>query len=292
MEGGVRLSRTYEGGADYSDMEGGAMPFRARNQTAVSHRLAYPLAVERAMENPNYATTGMGYNPRSGHSQARKLGQRHMMPMEGAGWWDDFKQGFRSVGDVALHPLLSVLPYGNLASAGLRAVGLGKAKAGGRTRAGARAGGRSKAGAMNFGRTQMMPEHMEGGAFWDDFKQGFKTVFDPIGHPLLNLLPYGNLASAGLKAVGLGKAKAGGRTRAGAMPNQLEMMTMRQPHLQKMLQLENLQKQGMGRTRAGKKPSAGSDGRMTRASIVAKVMREQGLPLGQASKYVKTHNLY
>ena len=246
----MRLSRTYKGGADYSDMEGGAMPFRARNQTAMSHRLAYPLAVERAMENPNYATTGMGYNPRSGHSQARKLGQRHMMPMEGAGWWDDFKQGFRSVGDVALHPLLSVLPYGNLASAGLRAVGLGKAKAGGRTRA----GGRSKAGAMNFGRTHMIPE---------------------------NMIPMEG-----------GKARAGGRTRAGAMPNQLEMMTMRQPHLQRMLQLEQLQNKGMGRTRAGKKPSAGSDGRMARASIVAKVMKEQGLPLGQASKYVKTHNLY
>jgi hypothetical protein len=26
--------------------------------------------------------------------------------------------------------------------------------------------------------------------------------------------------------------------------------------------------------------------------IVAKVMREQGLPLGQASKYVKAHNMY
>ena len=300
MEGGVRLSRTYKGGADYSDMEGGAMPFRARNQTAVSHRLAYPLAVERAMENPNYATTGMGYNPRSGHSQARKLGQRHMMPMqggmEGSGLWDDFRSGFKSVGDVALHPLLSVLPYGNLASTALKTIGLGKAKAGGRTRAGARAGGRSKAGAINFGRTQMMPEHMEGGmegsGWWDDFRSGFKSVGDVALHPLLSVLPYGNLASTALRTVGLGKAKAGGRTRAGAMPNTAEMMVMRQPHLQKMLQLENLQKQGMGRTRAGKKPSAGSDGRMTRASIVAKVMREQGLPLGQASKYVKAHNLY
>jgi len=158
-------------------MEGGQR-FRARNQTAMSHHLAYPLAVERAMENPNYATVGSGYHPKSQHSQASKLGRKHMMPMEGAGWWDYFKQGFRSVGDVALHPLLSVLPYGNVASAGLRAVGLGKAKAGGKARAGA------------------------------------------------------------------------------------------------------------------KKSCGGSDGRMSRASIVAKVMREQGLPLGKASKYVKDNKLY
>jgi hypothetical protein len=293
MEGGVRLSRTYEGGA---------MPrFRGRNQTAISHPLAYPLAVERAMENPNYATTGMGYNPRSQHSQASKLGRRHMMPMEGAGWWDDFKQGFRSVGDTAIHPLLSVLPYGNLASAGLRAVGLGRTRAGGRSKAGSNYGmGRSKAGAMHFGRTQMMPEHMEGGmegaGWWDDFKQGFRSVGDVALHPLLSVLPYGNLASAGLRAVGLGKARAGGRTRAGAMskvmPNEVKLNEMRQPHLQRMLQLENLQQQGMGKARAGRKPAGSSNGRMSRASIVAKVMKEQGLPLGQASKYVKTHNLY
>jgi len=274
-------------------MEGGKS-FRTRNQTAMSHHLAYPLAVERAMENPNYATLGSGYNPKSQHSQASKLGRKHMMPMEGAGWWDDFKQGFRSVGDVALHPLLSVLPYGNLASAGLRAVGLGKAKAGGRTKAGSDYGmgrtkagatpyhmrmphiermlqmegmGRTKAGAKKLGRTQMMhmgaTDGMEGAGWWDDFKQGFKSVGDVALHPLLSVLPYGNIASAGLKAVGLGKAKAGGKARAG------------------------------GRTKAGAKQSCGgSDGRMTRASMVAKVMREQGLPLGKASKYVKDHKLY
>jgi hypothetical protein len=98
--------------------------------------------------------------------------------------------------------------------------------------------------------------------------------------------------------VGLGKAKAGGKARAGAMskvmrnPDELKLNVMRNPQLQRMLQLENLQQQGMGKARAGRKPAGSSNGRMNRASIVAKVMREQGLPLGQASKYVKAHNLY
>jgi hypothetical protein len=47
----------------------------------------------------------------------------------------------------------------------------------------------------------------EGEGFFDDFKTGFKSVFDPIGKPLLSLLPYGNIANAGLSAVGLGRPR-------------------------------------------------------------------------------------
>jgi hypothetical protein len=42
----------------------------------------------------------------------------------------------------------------------------------------------------------------------------------------------------------------------------------------------------------GKKASSGHDGRSARAEIVRNVMREQGLSLPQASKYVKDHGLY
>jgi len=45
----------------------------------------------------------------------------------------------------------------------------------------------------------------EGDGFWDDFKSGFKSVFDPIGKPLLGLLPGGGLVKSGLEAVGLGR---------------------------------------------------------------------------------------
>jgi len=47
----------------------------------------------------------------------------------------------------------------------------------------------------------------EGEGFWDDFRTGFKSVFDPIGKPLLSVLPYGNIANAGLSAVGLGRPR-------------------------------------------------------------------------------------
>jgi hypothetical protein len=42
-----------------------------------------------------------------------------------------------------------------------------------------------------------------------------------------------------------------------------------------------------------KRAAAGpSDGRRRRAEIVKKVMREKGLKMIEASKYVKEHNLY
>jgi hypothetical protein len=47
--------------------------------------------------------------------------------------------------------------------------------------------------------------------------------------------------------------------------------------------------------KGGKKrraPAGASDGRRARAEIVKKVMREKGLKMIEASKYVKQHNLY
>jgi hypothetical protein len=52
---------------------------------------------------------------------------------------------------------------------------------------------------------------------------------------------------------------------------------------------------GKGKACGGKKrraPAGASDGRRARAEIVKKVMREKGLKMIEASKYVKQHNLY
>jgi hypothetical protein len=43
---------------------------------------------------------------------------------------------------------------------------------------------------------------------------------------------------------------------------------------------------------AGRKPVGPEDGRRKRAEVVRKVMKEKGLSLGAASKYVKEHGLY
>jgi hypothetical protein len=47
-----------------------------------------------------------------------------------------------------------------------------------------------------------------------------------------------------------------------------------------------------GRIKKGKSPRGKSDGRAKRAEIVKKVMKEKGLKMIEASKYVKAHNLY
>ena len=62
----------------------------------------------------------------------------------------------------------------------------------------------SKASHTSSGRRRKVAS-AEGEGFWDDFKRGFKSTFDPIGKPLLGLLPGGNIARAGLEAVGLGR---------------------------------------------------------------------------------------
>lgn len=47
-----------------------------------------------------------------------------------------------------------------------------------------------------------------------------------------------------------------------------------------------------GRIKKGKSPRGKTDGRAKRAEIVKKVMKEHGLKMIEASKYVKAHNLY
>ena len=49
---------------------------------------------------------------------------------------------------------------------------------------------------------------------------------------------------------------------------------------------------GAGSAGAGRKPVGPEDGRRKRAEVVRKVMKEKGLSLGAASKYVKEHGLY
>lgn len=223
MEGGKRHHKHHRGGNYYDDDYYGGV----RDQTIASHKFAYPLAVRRAYENPNYATTGMGYH---------RMHHKHHMNY--------------------MHPEYS--------------------------------------------------DHMDGMGFFDDFKRGFKSVFDKVGHPLLSVLPYGNLASAGLKAVGLGR-RAGAKSTKKGMTRKTARKAYEPKHLEKMMMMEDdgmtggLRAGRMAGARAGKKAGARAGARgghkvngaiRKRAEIVKEVMQKMGLPLGKASKYVKDNGLY
>jgi hypothetical protein len=49
---------------------------------------------------------------------------------------------------------------------------------------------------------------------------------------------------------------------------------------------------GSGKAKKKRAPASASDGRRKRAEVVKRVMREQGLKMIEASKYVKEHGLY
>lgn len=116
---------------------------------------------------------------------------------------------------------------------------------------GRRRGRGATGGAMTGGMDSDSDEGVEGAGFWDDFKSGFNSVISPvasIAKPLLSLAgPEGMAASAGLSALGYGQT--GGRRR---------------------------------------RASAGaSDARRARGQMVSRLMREKGMTLGEASRYIK-----
>jgi hypothetical protein len=102
-------------------------------------------------------------------------------------------------------------------------------------------------------------EGVEGAGFWDDFKSGFNSVIAPvasIAKPLLSLAgPEGRVASMGLSALGYGNT--GGRRR--------------------------------GRGQTGGASTGGGDARRARGQMVSRLMREKGMSLGEASRYIKQH---
>jgi len=55
---------------------------------------------------------------------------------------------------------------------------------------------------------------------------------------------------------------------------------------------ETTESTGTGRKRRAKRPVGEHDGRRKRAEVVRKVMREKGMKMIEASKYVKAHGLY
>jgi len=140
----------------------------------------------------------------------------------------------------------------------------------------------------------------EGEGFWDDFRTGFKSVFDPIGKPLLSVLPYGNIANAGLSAVGLGRPRRSHHSRLAH--HELGFQGLGDGDLEDVDYFEGGSRHrrgaegdamyhhyAMGDAHTGgrkhRKPSA-------RNLIVRKVMAERGCSLPEASAIVKREGLY
>lgn len=130
---------------------------------------------------------------------------------------------------------------------------------------------RAIGGGKALGRTHTkMLSAIKGAGFFDDFQRGFMSVIRPVASvakPLLSLAgPYGTAASMGLSALGLGKGE-------GSESDEDD---------------EEAMVRGVGGRK--KRKSAGpNDARRKRGQMVSKLMREKGMSLGEASRYIKEH---
>jgi len=235
-----------------------------------------------------------------------------------------------------------------------------------------------KGGAKKLGEMMMRvakEQHMKGGSFWDDFKSGFNTVFEPASKYILKPLAMatGNpLAVAGLTALGYG-TPSGGADPSGVGVREVGGAILGNPDPYPVKgNSERLAGRGRGRPKkaivgdkqhdllampapvalsngvpptaqlrgsyGGSKPSkakeavmkavskklgcavpsdtddksmstrpvkvkpavmpkdfdkvGSGDGRKKRAEIVKRIMKEKGLKMIDASRYVREHNLY
>jgi hypothetical protein len=210
---------------------------------------------------------GTGGRKKKGMSEATQMGLhlgKHLHGLHGAGFFDDFKQGFMSVVGPVAGIAKSVLPMmgpeGMAASGVMGALGLGKARRG-RGKLSITHGGatNSDTGAYLGKGREVDDRAMCGMGTGGDGTGGMVRrgggFLSDLGIPVVSDL-------AGMFGMGTGGDGCGAGTGAGT---------------------------GGRRRRA---PAGPSDGRRKRADIVKKVMAEKGMKMIEASKYVKQHNLY
>jgi hypothetical protein len=204
-------------------------------------------------------TRMVGAGKKKGMSEATQMGLhlgKHLHSLHGAGFFDDFKKGFMSVIRPAAGVAKAVAPLfgpeGMAASGVLSAVGLGKSRRGCGTGAGKLM--ITHGGATNSDTGAYHGKGTGAGRERDDRAMlGMGTGAGFLSD--LGIPVVSNLAGM----VGLG---TGAGTGAGT---------------------------GGRKKRA---PAGPSDGRRKRADIVKKVMADKGLSMIEASKFVKSNNLY
>jgi hypothetical protein len=113
-----------------------------------------------------------------------------------------------------------------------------------------------------LGRTHAkMMASIKGAGFFDDFQKGFMSVIRPVAGVAKSFLP--PVAQMGLSAIGLGMG--------GGSDSEDEVAVV-----------------GGRKKRAKAGPS---DARRRRGAMVSKLMKEKGMSLGEASKYIKEHGM-
>jgi len=263
------------GNGDMTRMVGAGTKKGQRRKTA---RLAYE---------------GMGTGAGTGGmSEATQMGLhlgKHLHSLHGAGFFDDFKQGFmsviRPVAGIAksVAPLLG--PEGMAASGVMNAIGLGSARRGAR--------GRPRKG-MGTGAGKLVITH--GGATNSDTGayhgkgtgagRGRRGCGTGAGRERDDMAMMGMGTGAGM----LGQDGHGVR-QGGGFLSDLGIPVI--SNLAGMVGLGTGAGEGCGTGgRRRRAPAGANDGRRKRAEVVKKVMADKGLSMIEASKYVKAHNLY
>ncbi len=133
-----------------------------------------------------------------------------------------------------------------------------------------------------------------GGGFWNDFNKGFMSVIKPAAQVAKVVAPIagpeGMALSAGLHAVGLGKKKRGGKK---IKDYANDFMEMDLSDIRDNIGSEAMAmlKKGRKMTGLGKKKRKVSERTKKRGALVSKLMKQEGMSLGEASRYIKENNL-
>jgi len=233
---------------------------------------------------PNDEYRGSGKNAKEMGKMMAEIAKEHHM--KGGSFWDDFKQGFNMVFEPAAKYLLK--PLGMLTgqpevTAGLEALGYGKDMKGGAIlgnpdpypvqgnsqRIAGRGRGRPKKVCCACGNKKCKGCAMSGCGMVEP-KQG-----------ALLAMPAPELAN------GVPPQEQLRGSYGGAKPSKEEMKVMKAV----AKKLKGKGKEEEKEEKKEEKEVKGS-GKNARAEIVKKIMKEKGMKLIEASKYVKQHNLY
>jgi hypothetical protein len=139
--------------------------------------------------------------------------------------------------------------------------------------------------------------HMEGEGFWSDFARGFET----------GLTKTLEIGSKVLPLIGLGeemqKKKKGGKKKivkeeSSESESEKEELAHEKKENKKLKKIKKVvQEMQEENKKIMKKPEAstpavkGKGSKAARGALVKKLMKEKGMKLGEASRYIKEHNL-
>jgi len=126
--------------------------------------------------------------------------------------------------------------------------------------------------------------HLKGSGFLGDFWKGFKSVIHPVSQvvsSVAHLIPH-PVAQAVATGADVAGAVTGDGKKQSEKDKEDEKLGM------EVKGLKNVEKKGGKRRR---KKAGSNDKRKRRGALVAKLMKEKKMTIGQASKYIKANNL-